>query len=76
MLEIIGEITGVETIAEGSGIRNLPRLRRYYGIGNWKKKKGLATVRLEDDTTVRAEIHWYEAHGIGRVRHKIKRFLD
>jgi hypothetical protein len=62
MFEIIGEITGVETIAEGSGIRNLPRLRRYYGIGNWKKKKGFATVRLEDGTTVRAEICVFHAH--------------
>jgi hypothetical protein len=58
MFEVIGEITGVETIAEGSGIRVLPRLRKHYGIGNWKKKKGVATVRLEDGTTVRAEIHW------------------
>jgi len=76
MFEIIGEITGVETIAEGSGIRNLPRLRRYYGIGNWKKKKGFATVRLEDGETVRAEIHWYEAHGFGKREIKIKYFLD
>lgn len=76
MFEIIGEITGVETIAEGSGIRNLPRLRRYYGIGNWKKKKGFATVRLEDGTTVRAEVHWYEAHGFGKREIKIKYFLD
>jgi len=76
MLEIIGEITGIETIAEGSGIRNLPRLRRYYGIGNWKKKKGFATVRLEDGATLRAEIHWYEAHGFGKREIKIKYFLD
>ena len=76
MFEIIGEITGVETIAEGSGIRVLPRLRKYYGLGNWKKKKGLATVRLESGTTVRAEIHWYEAHGFGKREIKIKHFID
>jgi hypothetical protein len=76
MFEVIGEITGVETIAEGFGIRVLPRLRKYYGIGNWKKKKGFATVRLEDGTTVRAEIHWYEAHGFGKREIKIKYFID
>lgn len=76
MFEVIGEITGVETIAEGSGIRVLPRLRKYYGLGNWKKKKGFATVRLEDGTTVRAEIHWYEAHGFGKREIKIKYFID
>jgi hypothetical protein len=76
MFEVIGEITGVETIAEGSGIRVLPRLRKYYGIGNWKKKKGFATVRLEDGTTVRAELHWYEAHGFGKREIKIKYFID
>lgn len=76
MFEIIGEITGVETIAEGSGIRVLPRLRKYYGIGNWKKKKGFATVRLEDGTAVRAEIHWYEAHGFGKREINIKYFID
>lgn len=76
MFEVIGEITGVETIAEGSGIQVLPRLRKYYGIGNWKKKKGFATVRLEDGTTVRAELHWYEAHGFGKREIKIKYFID
>ena len=76
MFEVIGEITGVVTIAEGSGIRVLPRLRKYYGIGNWKKKKGFATLRLEDGTTVRAEIHWYEAHGFGKREIKIKYFMD
>ena len=76
MFEVIGEITGIETIAEGSGIRVLPRLRKIYGIGNWKKKKGFATVRLEGGMTVRAEVHWYEAHGFGKREIKIKYFLD
>lgn len=75
MFEIVGAITAVETIAEGSGIRERPRLDKIYGKGNWKKKKGLADIRLNEGETVRAEIHWYEAHGIGKVEHKIKRLL-
>ncbi len=53
----------------------MPRLREQYGQGNWKKKKGIATVMLEDGTTAPAEIHWYEAHGIGKVKMKVKRWL-
>ncbi len=75
MFEIVAAITAVETIAEGSGIRERPRLDKIYGKGNWKKKKGLADIRLNEGETVRAEIHWYEAHGIGKVEHKIKRLL-
>ncbi|PYM71559.1 MAG: hypothetical protein DME03_19470 [Candidatus Rokuibacteriota bacterium] len=52
------------------------RLRRQHGRGRWRKLKGIATVRIASGELRRAEIHWYEAHGIGRVRHKIKRFLD
>lgn len=74
--EVVGEITEVETFAVGSSIRELPRLRRAYGSGRWRKRKGMAQVRLEDGSTSRAEVHWYEAHGIGRVEMKIKRFLD
>jgi hypothetical protein len=74
--EIIGEITDIETFAVGSSIRELPRLRRVYGSGRWRKRKGIAQVRLEDGTVTKAEIHWYEAHGIGRKELKIKRFLD
>jgi hypothetical protein len=75
MFEIVGAIAAVETIAEGSGIRERPRLDKIYGKGNWKKKKDLADIRLSDGETARAEIHWYEAHGIGKVEHKIKRLL-
>ena len=75
MFEIIGAITAVETIAEGAGIRVRPRLEKIYGKGNRKKKKGLADVRLSHGETVRAEIHGYKAHGIGKVEHKIKRLL-
>lgn len=74
--EVIGEITDVETFAIGTSIRELPRLRRVYGAGRWRKRKGTAQVRLEDGTVCRAEVHWYEAHGIGRKEMKIKRFLD
>ena len=74
--EIVGPITEVETIAAGRSIRQLSRLRRQHGHGRWRKLKGIATVRLASGELQRAEVHWYEAHGIGRVRHKIKRFLE
>jgi hypothetical protein len=74
--ELLGEISDAETFAIGSSIRELPRLRRVYGPGRWRKRKGLAELRLEDGSIVRAEVHWYEANGIGRVELKIKRFLD
>ena len=74
--EIVGPITDVETIAAGRSIRQLSRLRRQYGQGRWRKLTGIVTVRIASGELRRAEIHWYEAHGIGRVRHKIKRFLD
>ncbi len=73
--QIIGPIESVETIAEGNGIRDLPLLRQRYGIGNWRKKKGVATIRISDGVTLRAEVHWYEAHGIGKVKLKIKELL-
>ena len=74
--EIIGEITSIETIAVGKSIRELARLRRVYGGGRWRKRKGIAMVRLADGTICKAELHWYEAHGIGRKEFKIKRILD
>jgi hypothetical protein len=74
--EIVGAITEVEGIAIGASIRQLPGLRRQYGRGRSRKLKGIATVCLESGDLRRAEIHWYEAHGIGSVRHKIKRFVD
>ena len=74
--EILGEIQGIETIAVGSAIRDLKRLRKQYGPGNWRKLKGTATVRLFDGRIRNAEIHWYEAHGIGKRKLKIKSFLD
>jgi len=74
--EVVGEISDVETFAAGTAIRELPRLRRVYGAGRWRKRKGIAVVRLPDGSVSRAEVHWYEAHGIGRKEMKIKRFLD
>ena len=74
--EVIGDIIEVETVAVGSSIRELPRLRRVYGPGRWRKRKGIAQLRLKDGSISRAEVHWDEAHGIGRVEIKIKRFLD
>lgn len=74
--EIVGDVADVETFAIGTSIRELPRLRRFYGSARWRKRKGTALVRLADGSICRAEVHWYEAHGIGRVEMKIKQFLD
>jgi len=74
-IEVISEVTDIETIVVGRSIRELDRLQRMYGKGRWRKLKGFATVRLPDDTIVFAEIHWYEAHGIGKKDFKIKRII-
>ena len=73
--EIIGELSALETIAAGSGIRELARLRKHHGRGRWRKRKGIARVRLPTGEIVLAELHWYEATGIGKREFKIKRFL-
>ena len=73
--EILGEIWDVETFAVGSKIREIVRLRRIHGRGRWRKRKGIARVRLLNGSTLLAEVHWYEAAGIGRKEFKIKRFL-
>ena len=74
--EIIGEIAHAETFAAGSSIRELARLRKFYGRGRWRKRKGIARVRLPDGSVRLAEVHWYEAHGIGRKEFKIKHYID
>jgi len=74
--EIRGKITEVETFAIGNSIRELPRLRKLYGKGRWRKRKGTATVALPNGTIRQAELHWYEAYGIGKKELKIKRFID
>lgn len=70
--EIVGPVRSIATIASGRAIRELRRLRRRHGKGRWRKRKGVATVRLQDGTVHEAEVHWYEAHGIGRREMKIK----
>jgi hypothetical protein len=74
-IEFLGRPVDIETIAIGGGIRELERLRRVYGPGRWRKRKGVARVRLPDGTIWRAEIHWYEAHGIDRKEFKLKTLL-
>jgi hypothetical protein len=74
--EIVGEISDVEVIAVGGNIGDIMRLRRQFGPGRWRKLKGAARVRLEHGNVRLAELHWYEAHGVGRRKMKIKRFLD
>jgi len=74
--EIISEITDIQTIAVGGRIRDIMRLRRQYGMANWRKLKGIANIRLDNGRICLAEIHWYEAHGIGRKRFKIKKIID
>ncbi|MBI3799228.1 MAG: hypothetical protein HY268_19975 [Deltaproteobacteria bacterium] len=70
--EIIREIRNVKPIARGTGVHDRVRLQKHYGQGRWRKMKGFATVRLADGTGHTAELHWYEAHGIGRKEFKIK----
>jgi len=74
--EVTGQIQNIETFAYGSAIREIGRLRRQYGIANWRKRKGIATVRLSDGTIRLAEVLWYEATGIGKIELKIKCYLD
>ena len=74
-IEILGKIFDSETIAQGRGIRELDRLRKVYGPGRWKKRKGIARVRLSGSLVVTAEVHWDEAHGVGRKEFKLKRIV-
>jgi len=74
--KIIGAITNVGSIASGSALRERKRLWKAYGKGRWRKLKGTANVAFHDGTICHAEVHWYEAHGIGAKEYKIKRILD
>jgi hypothetical protein len=74
--EVISDITDIETIAVSTSVRELARLRKQYGSGRWRKLKGIAMIRLRTGRVRRAELHWYEAHGIGRKELKRKRYLD
>jgi hypothetical protein len=74
--EIVGSISDIETIAIGRSIRILPLLQKRYGRGRWRKLKGVATVRLADGRIRVAEVHWFEAHGLGKKKMRIKYYLD
>jgi hypothetical protein len=74
--DVISEITNIEIIARGPGIRDLSRLNRQYGRGKWRKLKGDALIRLQTGKVRKAEVHWYEAHGIGKREMKRKRYLE
>jgi len=74
--EIVGKIEDVETIAVGGRIRDVMRLQRQYGAARWRKVKGIAQIRIAGGQMRKAEVHWYEAHGVGRKKMKIKRFLS
>ena len=76
IFELIGKIENVETIAAGGKIRDVARLRKMYGRGRWRKLKGVGRVRLADGSECDAELHWYEAHGIGRKEMKVKQLFD
>ena len=74
--EIISEIQNLETLAVGGKIRDIMRVRKQYGPGRWRKLKGTARIRLKTGRIRTAELHWYEAHGIGKKKMKIKKLLD
>ena len=74
--EIIGRIEDIKVIAVGGNIRDIMRLRKQYGFGRWRKLKGITNVKLNNGNVRKAEVHWYEAHGIGRKKMKIKMLLD
>ena len=74
--QIVGEITNIEAIAVGRRLRVLARLKKLYGPGRWRKMKGEAVVRLANGQLRHAELHWYEAHGVGKRGMKVKRLLD
>jgi hypothetical protein len=75
-VQILGDIESIETIASGPSLRIRRFLEKTHGRGNWRKCKGVARVRLPDDFVCWAELHWYEAHGRGRVDFKVKRILS
>ncbi len=74
--ELIGELSNVETIAVNLAIRENADLKARYGGRRWRKVKGVGTVRLANGSVRQAELHWYEAHGVGERKLKIKRLLD
>lgn len=73
---VLSEFGNIEIIATDSSIREIIRLQKVYGVGRWRKLKGTATIKLPDGFVTEAELHWYEAHGIGKKELKIKRYLE
>lgn len=76
IFELIGKIENIEIIAIGGKIHDVARLRKMYGKGRWRKLKGICRIRLNDGSECDAELHWYEAHGIGKREMKLKQILD
>jgi len=74
--EIIGKISAIEKIASTKSIREINRLNKQYGLGKWRKLKGNATVKFANGMICKAEVHWYEAHGIGKRKMKVKRVIE
>jgi hypothetical protein len=74
--EIIGHISKVGVIAVGGNIKDIMRLQKQFGVGRWRKLKGIAAIRFSDGRIRNVEVHWYEAHGLGKYKMKVKRFLD
>lgn len=74
--EVISQIDSIEVISVGTGIRDLAHLEKAYGPGRWRKLKGIARVRFPNGNVRLVELHWYEAHGIGRKDIKIKRYVE
>lgn len=75
--EILSPITEIETVTEGKRIRILKYLKKRYGGQHWKKKKRVALVKDPySGLPRRAEVHWFEAHGVGKVEIKRKRWLE
>jgi hypothetical protein len=76
IFELIGRIENIETIAIGGKIHDVSRLQKMYGKGRWRKLKGVGRIRLADGSESNAELHWYEAHGIGKKEMKVKQLFD
>lgn len=76
VFQLIGKVDNIEIIAVGNGIRDVARLQKLYGKGRWRKLKGIGLVQLVDGAICTAELHWYEAHGIGKREMKVKQLLD
>jgi hypothetical protein len=74
--ELVSDLMNVETFASGRRIRNIKLLNKKYGFAKWRKRKGVALIRLIDGREVLAELHWYEASGIGRKGMKVKWILS